>query len=93
MIERRALLGAAAFLPAAIARGQSGLWPEWIGSYDGAARFYRSLAVFLADTRGKFTFPDGKTEEFSMKPGQTMWAPAQVHLPENLGNQPFELDP
>ena len=49
------------------------------------------LAVFLADTHGKFTFPDGKTEEFTMKPGQTMWAPAQEHLPENLGDQPFEL--
>ena len=50
-----------------------------------------SLAVFLADTHGKFTFPDGKTEEFTMKPGRTMWAPAQEHLPENLGDQPFEV--
>jgi hypothetical protein len=44
MIERRALLGAATFLPA-IARAQSGLWPEWIGTYDGAARFYRSIPL------------------------------------------------
>ena len=44
MIGRRALLGAATFLPAA-ARGQSALWPEWIGSYDGAARFYRSIPL------------------------------------------------
>jgi hypothetical protein len=44
MIGRRALLGAATFLPA-IARAQSGLWPEWIGSYDGAARFYRSIPL------------------------------------------------
>jgi hypothetical protein len=44
------------------------------------------LAVFLADTRGKFTFPDGKTEEFTMTTGQTIWAPAQEHLPENVGN-------
>jgi hypothetical protein len=50
-----------------------------------------SLAVFLADTRGQFTFPDGKTEAFTMKMGQTMWAPAQEDLPENLGDQPFEL--
>ena len=46
---------------------------------------------YIADTHGKFTFPDGKTEEFTMKTGQTMWAPAQEHLPENLGDQPFEL--
>jgi quercetin dioxygenase-like cupin family protein len=50
-----------------------------------------SLAVFLADTRGQFMFPDGKTEAFTMKMGQTMWAPAQEHLPGNLGDQPFEL--
>jgi quercetin dioxygenase-like cupin family protein len=50
-----------------------------------------SLAVFLADTRGKFTFPDGKTEEFTTKTGQTMFAPAGEHLPENLSDQPFEV--
>ncbi len=50
-----------------------------------------SLAVFLADTRGQFTFPDGKTEEFTTKIGQTMFTPAAEHLPENLSDQPFEL--
>jgi quercetin dioxygenase-like cupin family protein len=50
-----------------------------------------SLAVFLADTRGKFTFPDGKTEEFTMKKGQTMFTPAVEHLPENVSDQPFDL--
>ena len=50
-----------------------------------------SLAVFLADTRGQFTFPDGKTEEFTTKMGQTMFTPAAEHLPENLSDQPFEL--
>ena len=50
-----------------------------------------SLAVFLANTRGKFTFPDGKTEEFTTKTGQTMFVPAGEHLPENLSDQPLEL--
>ena len=50
-----------------------------------------SVAVFLADTRGKFTFPDGKTEEFTMKMGQSMFTPAGEHLPENVSDQPFEL--
>lgn len=45
MIGRRALLGAGAVLPTAIARSQSGLWSEWISSYDGAARFYRSIPL------------------------------------------------
>jgi len=50
-----------------------------------------SLAVFLADTRGQFTFPDGKTEEFTTKMGQTMFVPAGEHLPENLSDQPLEV--
>ena len=27
------------------ARAQSGLWPEWLGSYSGAVRFYRSIPL------------------------------------------------
>jgi quercetin dioxygenase-like cupin family protein len=50
-----------------------------------------SVAVFLADTRGKFTFPDGKTEEFTTKTGQSMFVPAGEHLPENLSEQPLEV--
>lgn len=46
MIGRRILLGAgAAFLPALAARAQSDPWPEWMGSYIGAARFYRSIPL------------------------------------------------
>jgi hypothetical protein len=26
-------------------RAQSGIWPEWIGSYSGAIRFYRSIPL------------------------------------------------
>jgi hypothetical protein len=44
MLGRRALLCAGAFLPATV-RAQSGLWPEWIGGYDGTARFYRSIPL------------------------------------------------
>jgi hypothetical protein len=43
-MRRRGLLLAA--LPfAAAARAQSGLWPEWLGSYAGAVRFYRSIPL------------------------------------------------
>jgi len=50
-----------------------------------------SVAVFLTDGKGKFTYPDGKTEEISWKAGQTLWLPAVTHKPENLTDKPFEL--
>jgi hypothetical protein len=45
VIGRRPLLGGACLLLAPAARAQSGLWPDWIGIYDGAARFYRSIPL------------------------------------------------
>ena len=46
MMARRQFLGAGATLVvAADARAQSGLWPEWLGSYSGAVRFYRSIPL------------------------------------------------
>jgi hypothetical protein len=50
-----------------------------------------SVAVFLADTRGKFMFPDGKTEEFTTTTGQAMFVPAGEHLPENLSDRPLDV--
>ncbi len=50
-----------------------------------------SVAVFLTAGKGKFTYPDGKTEEISWEAGQTLWLPAVKHQPENLTDQPFEL--
>lgn len=46
MMRRRQLFGAGATLfLAADAAAQSGLWPEWLGSYSGAVRFYRSIPL------------------------------------------------
>jgi hypothetical protein len=46
MMARRQLLGAgASVLLASNAPAQSGLWPEWLGSYTGAMRFYRSIPL------------------------------------------------
>lgn len=50
-----------------------------------------SVAVFLTGGKGKFTFPDGTTQEIDWKAGQTVWLPATEHQPENLGDAPFEL--
>jgi len=49
-----------------------------------------TLAVFLTDGDIKFHFPNGKSEELHVKAGQTHWDPAITHLPENLGDKPFE---
>jgi quercetin dioxygenase-like cupin family protein len=50
-----------------------------------------ALAVFLKDGKAQFTMANGKKEPADMKAGQTMWTPAGKHLPENLGDTPFEL--
>ena len=50
-----------------------------------------SVAVFLTDEHVKFTYPDGKTEEQDAKAGQTVWLPGGKHLPENVGDESFEL--
>ncbi len=54
-------------------------------------RHPNSVAIFLTDINGKFTFPNGKTQDISSKAGETQWTPAGLHLPENTGDQPFEL--
>ena len=50
-----------------------------------------SVAVFLTDAKGKFTFPDGKSEEFNGKAGDVIWNKATVHLPENTGDKDFDV--
>ena len=49
------------------------------------------VAIFLTDQQGKFTFPDGKTEQQNMKAGQVQWTPQGKHLPESSSDKPFEL--
>ena len=50
-----------------------------------------NVAVFLTDGQGKFTLPDGKTQEVPFKAGATQWDGGGNHLPENTGDKPFEL--
>jgi len=50
-----------------------------------------SVAVFLTDAKGKFTFPEGKSEEFNGKAGDVTWNKATVHLPENIGDKDFDV--
>jgi len=49
------------------------------------------VAVFLTDAKGRFTFADGKTQDLTSKAGDSMYTPATTHLPENVGDKPFEV--
>ena len=50
-----------------------------------------TVAVFLSDGKGKFNFPDGKSQDFAVKAGDAMYSAASTHLPENTGDQPLDL--
>ena len=50
-----------------------------------------TVAVFVSDGKGKFNFPDGTSKDFTVKAGEVMHNPATVHLPENTGDQPWDV--
>jgi hypothetical protein len=49
------------------------------------------VAVFLGPAQFRFAYPDKKSEEGTVKAGQVMYFDALEHLPENTGDQPFEV--
>lgn len=50
-----------------------------------------SVAIFLTDGQVRFTLPDGKTQDVPVKAGVAQWDAGGKHLPENMGDKPFEL--
>ena len=46
--------------------------------------------IYLTDAHVKFGLPGGKSEEQQGKAGQTAWAPAGKHLPENMSDKRLE---
>jgi quercetin dioxygenase-like cupin family protein len=50
-----------------------------------------AVAIFVTDANGKFTFPNGTSQNFTSKAGETRWNPPGLHLPENTGDQSFEV--
>jgi quercetin dioxygenase-like cupin family protein len=50
-----------------------------------------NVAVFLTDGQSRFTMPDGKTKDNSIKAGTVLWDGGGKHLPENTGDKAFEL--
>jgi len=50
-----------------------------------------TVAVFLTDAKGQFSYPDGKTESFAGKAGDAQYAAATSHLPENTGDNGMDV--
>ena len=50
-----------------------------------------SIAVFLTDANGKFTYPDGKTEDINAKAGTVLHMDALTHLPESRVKTSFKV--
>ena len=50
-----------------------------------------TVAVFLTDADGKFTFPGGKTQLLTTKAGDSQYTAAGTHLPENIGDKAFDV--
>ena len=50
-----------------------------------------TAAVFLTDSKGQFTYPDGKTKAFDLKAGDAGYETANTHLPENTGDKAMDL--
>jgi len=49
------------------------------------------VAVFLTDSKTKFTLADGKTREAEGKRGEAVWAAAEKHSVNNLLARPVEV--
>jgi len=54
-------------------------------------RHPNAVAIFVTDSSTKFTFPKGDPQQLDNKAGETRWTPAGLHLPENTGDQTFEV--
>ena len=49
-----------------------------------------SVVVSLSGGKTMFHLPDGKTQVVEMKPGDAMFTPHTVHLPENVSDKPMD---
>jgi quercetin dioxygenase-like cupin family protein len=48
------------------------------------------VVVYLSDGAMRFNLPGGKTQDFTGKPGETLYTPPIVHMPEDMGDKPFD---
>jgi quercetin dioxygenase-like cupin family protein len=49
-----------------------------------------TVVVPLTDSKGTFTYADGKKEDYELKAGAAQYAAATTHLPENTGDAEFD---
>jgi quercetin dioxygenase-like cupin family protein len=49
------------------------------------------VAIAVTDAHVKFNLPGGKSQESTLKAGETMLTSAGRHLPENLSDSDFEV--
>ena len=49
------------------------------------------VAVFLTDSKVRFTFPDGKTQDVTTKAGDAQYTEAVTHLPENMDDKGMDV--
>jgi quercetin dioxygenase-like cupin family protein len=49
-----------------------------------------AVVTYLTDGRIKMLLGNGKTVISTGKAGESLWTPAGVHTPTNLGDKPFE---
>jgi quercetin dioxygenase-like cupin family protein len=54
-------------------------------------RHPNSVVIAVTDVNSKFNLPGGKTQDSTLKAGQTLWTPAGKHLPENVSDSDFEV--
>ena len=50
-----------------------------------------NVAIFLISNKTVFHLPDGTSVDASTVAGETQWADAEEHLPENLSDDPLEV--
>jgi uncharacterized RmlC-like cupin family protein len=50
-----------------------------------------AVAVFLSDSRVKFTMADGTSQESTGKAGDSLFTPAGKHNPENMSDKPLDV--
>lgn len=49
------------------------------------------VSIFLTDGNIKMTGADGKSREMAVKAGAAQWNDGTKHMPENVGDKPFEV--
>ena len=50
-----------------------------------------TVAVFLTDANGTFSYPDGTKKTFAVKAGDAQYTAAEIHLPENTSDKGMDV--